>query len=245
MNDKHVVVTSGGLDSTTLLAKVRDDHPFDEIVCVSFDYGQRHNKELKYAGYQSSRYGATLKVVDLRVITELIAPSGSSLVSDTDVPDGHYAEESMKATVVPNRNMMMASIAAAHAVAISAKGMYMGVHAGDHFIYPDCRPRFFRALDAAVSLGNAGFGSIPEVGEGVEAPKFIHTPFIRWTKNGIADLAFELDVDIANTWSCYKGGDKQCGKCGTCVERIEAIASTGHADPTQYEDSEYWKTVTK
>jgi 7-cyano-7-deazaguanine synthase len=240
---KQVVVLSGGLDSTTLLAHVRNAHPADDIYCLSFDYGQKHVKELDYALHQAATFDAWQQTVDLSSVTKLLAQGGSSLVTDdAEVPDGHYAEDSMKATVVPNRNMIMASIAIGAAVAMSADGVWMGVHAGDHFIYPDCRPTFFQALNNAAVIGNEGFGTIGEHG-GVTLPKFVHTPFIQWSKNAIAARAFELDVDIAATWSCYKGGEKHCGTCGTCVERQEAIASTGHADPTQYEDNTFWKNA--
>jgi len=232
-DSKAVVVLSGGLDSTTLLhhviAQGWDAYP------ISFDYGQRHKKELQFAAYQAGFSGNDLQIVDLD-FTELFAESGSSLVTDTDVPEGHYGEESMKQTVVPNRNMIMLSIAAGYAVSIGAEKVCTGVHAGDHFIYPDCRPAFIGATDVAINLGNEGF---------IRPGFFIDTPFIDKDKNWIAQRAFDLNVDIARTWSCYKGGDIHCGKCGTCVERLEAIASTGNADPTPYEDDQFWREALK
>lgn len=233
MGKSIVVVLSGGLDSTVALFRTRYEYPHYDLRTISFNYGQRHNKELTFAKRQSKLCGAVEhQEVDLTSIIPLFEQSGSSLVTDTEVPDGHYAEESMKATVVPNRNMIMASIAAGYAVSIGARLITLGVHGGDHFIYPDCRPEFFDALKRTIALGNEGF-----IADNFE----IYTPYINLTKNDIASDAFRFDVDITNTWSCYKGGQIHCGTCGTCVERQEAIASTGQEDPTIYLISDYWK----
>lgn len=233
---KAVVVISGGLDSSTLLHLIHQRYPSYEIHGISFDYGQRHKKELEFARRQCSSIDAEHKVVKMDFLTDLFKDSGSSLVTDTDVPEGHYGEESMKQTVVPNRNMIMLSIAAGYAVSIGARILATGVHAGDHFIYPDCRPEFIDLVGRAVYSGNEGF-----VNETFE----LLTPFLYKTKNDIAAKAFALHVDIANTWSCYKGSDLHCGKCGTCVERLEAIASTGKEDPTPYEDDTFWREALK
>lgn len=239
---KAVVVISGGLDSSTLAALAAHDH---DVYGISFDYGQRHRKELTYASYQLATLRAPHEIVDMSFLRYLFRESGSSLVTDEAVPEGHYGEENMKSTVVPNRNMIMASIAAGYAVSIGADSVWLGVHAGDHFIYPDCRPRFIHALNAAVVIGNEGFGPIPVTGEGVAPIDYVKTPFIQWSKNQIAKLAFDLNVDIAKTWSCYQGSDIHCGKCGTCVERMEAINSTGFPDPTPYEDDTFWREALK
>lgn len=260
MTSKAVVVLSGGLDSSTLAHHVAAQGY--DVYGISFDYGQRHSKELESACRvvnvvnnlpAGARYDAKHqdlhKVINLKIagVTELFEGSGSSLVTDTDVPDGHYAEETMKATVVPNRNMIMLSIAAAWAISLDAEGVWIGVHAGDHFIYPDCREEFIYAANAAIVRGNAGFGPIYDYNKdnAVVPQQFVHTPFLLSSKDDIAQMAFDLNVDIANTWSCYKGGDIHCGKCGTCVERQEAIASTGNNDPTAYADTTYWQTVIK
>ena len=234
-----VVVLSGGMDSTVLL-----DHLLSDMAvtsCVSFNYGQRHKKELEFAAATAEAHGITHHVIDLYKsgFTEALAPSGSSLVTDTDVPEGHYAEESMKATVVPNRNMVMLSIAGAIGVAEGAQVVATGVHAGDHFIYPDCRPPFISAASHALFYGNEGFGTM----SGIIAP------FIEWSKAQIAGCGIDLGVDFSKTWSCYKGGDIHCGKCGTCVERLEAIAQAAEfrnmeredVDTTEYEDVDFWK----
>jgi 7-cyano-7-deazaguanine synthase len=206
---KSVVVVSGGLDSTTL-AYVQKDRGFD-VYAISFDYGQRHVKELDYARETMGEIAEDHHIVDLTNLTELFAESGSSLVTGADVPEGHYGEESMKATVVPNRNMIMLSIAAGYAVSINAESVAMGMHAGDHFIYPDCRPEFVVAIEYALQLANTGFAH----------PSFnFATPFIQKSKNEIAAEAVRLSVPIERTWSCYQGGEIHCGRCGTCVERL-------------------------
>lgn len=225
---KVVSILSGGLDSTVALYQARDlGHTITSA--VSFNYGQNHKKELEYAARTCAELGIKHHIIDLHAagVTEAIK-SGSSLLQGADaVPEGHYAEESMKSTVVPNRNMMMISIAGAIAVAEHANTVLIGVHAGDHFIYPDCRPDFIHSAEAALFFGNEGFGSF------VQEMPTVWAPFIGNTKTDIGNLAYEMNVPITDTWSCYKGGDKHCGKCGTCVERKEAL---GENDPTEYED---------
>lgn len=245
-----VAVLSGGLDSTTLLYYLLYGG-YHVTSAVSFNYGQRHKKELEYAARTAEKLRIRHRIIDLHAagLTDALSESGSSLVSDTDVPEGHYAEENMKATVVPNRNMIMLSIAGGIAVAEGANGIATGVHAGDHFIYPDCRPGFIAAANEALALGNEGFGNL------FSEP--ILTPFSNWTKAQIANAAINLRVPLEETWSCYKGGEKHCGKCGTCVERLEAIDEavcaydgehynqygTLHYDKTEYEDSLFWRNV--
>lgn len=278
-----VVVFSGGLDSTTLVYDMLDDGFTPHL--LSFNYGQRHKKELEYALKTSELLGLKHDIVDLGGLAHLI--SNSALTSHrttgecscgtspmtyegperdcpvhgekSEVPEGHYAEDNMKATVVPNRNMIMLSIAAGVAVNNSYRGVATGVHAGDHFVYPDCRPQFIMATNATVVLGNEGFGSIPKLEPGEHVTQFIHAPFMEKTKADIAYRAIELKVPFENTWSCYKGGEIHCGKCGTCVERLEAIddaiasinAKHGHdhttaeVDRTKYEDTEFWKAAIK
>ena len=220
---KAVVVLSGGMDSATVLYQAVQDG--FEPYCISFDYGQKHRKELEYARNLClrTRSVAQHKIVDLTSITDLI--SNSSLTSDVAVPDGHYAEESMKITVVPNRNMIMYSIAIGYAVNIKAEAVYVGVHAGDHFIYPDCRPDFIMGLDSLAKIANQGFIDKLE----------IVAPFLFKSKAYIASVGNKLGVPYETTWSCYKGGEKHCGKCGTCIERKEAFKLAEVKDPTEYE----------
>lgn len=248
---KHsmVVVFSGGMDSTVLLYRALQDYNVSSA--VSFNYGQRHSKELEYAKRTCEELNLKHHIIDLSQsgITEALSQSGSSLIDMTSsVPDGHYAEENMKSTVVPNRNMIMLSIALGIAVSEGAQAVATGVHAGDHFIYPDCRPSFLLATALAGYLGNEGFGKL------WRSP--VWAPFVHKTKADIAFTGFEIGVPFEKTWSCYKGGEKHCGRCGTCVERLEAIhealervielqksGSWGPilpADQTQYEDEEFW-----
>jgi 7-cyano-7-deazaguanine synthase len=225
---KAVAIVSGGLDSVTLAHHLAD-LDFD-LHLLSIDYGQRHLKEIHFALLCAERLGAKHDVVDLSSITALIG--SSSLTGNLEVPDGHYAEQTMKATVVPNRNMMMLSIAVSVAISEGAQFAVTGVHGGDHFIYPDCRPEFISAASAAALIGNVGFG---------EDFRGILAPFVYKDKAWIAGEAARLGVPIEETWSCYKGGSIHCGRCGTCVERLEAIDIAGVEDPTQYEDREFWK----
>ena len=233
MTNKAVVVISGGLDSTTLLHHIVAQGW--DCMGISFNYGQRHAKELSFAEFQCNALGVEWDHVDLAGVGDLFARSGSksSLVSDEDVPEGHYGEESMKATIVPNRNMIMLAIATGVAVSAGAEMIATGVHAGDHFIYPDCRPEFLSEMDRVIKTAND------------DRALFINAPFLTWSKNDIAQRAFDLNVDIGHTWSCYKGGDLHCGKCGTCVERLEAINSTGNTDPTMYADDTFWREAIK
>lgn len=231
MKDKAVVVTSGGLDSTVLAHLYAEQYA--EVHLLSFNYGQRHRKELKFAEAAADRLDCFWNEVNLRGITQLL--EGSSLTDDVDVPEGHYAEDTMKQTVVPNRNMIMLSVAVATAVSREAQVVAAGMHAGDHFVYPDCRPKFGKALNDAAVAGNEGFA----------APGFhIEFPFIHMSKAEIVSVGARLKVPFEETWSCYKGGTKHCGRCGTCVERAEAFHLAGVPDPTQYVDSEYWKDAT-
>jgi len=228
-----VAILSGGLDSCTLVQHLMNDGK--EVIALSFDYGQRHKKELWFATAFCGKRGIQHHTIDLSSITPLIAVS-SLTSSKMPVPQGHYAEATMTQTVVPNRNMIMLSIAAGVAVANGAAMIGTGVHGGDHFVYPDCRPEFIDALQKTVRLGN----------EGLSNPYLeVFTPFARMTKAQIAYLAFQSGVVFHETWSCYEGGEVHCGKCGTCVERLEAIDISGYTqyDQTEYADKEYWKTV--
>ncbi len=223
---KAIAVVSGGLDSTTL-AYVLQAEGY-ELHLVSFDYGQRHKKELVFAERCAKRLGATFDVIDLTSVTRFL--KGSALTDDVSVPDGHYAAPTMAITVVPNRNAMMLSVAYAIAVAEHARVVAVGVHAGDHFIYPDCRPDFITAFDAMQRLAVEGFG---------EPDLRLEAPFVHLDKYQIVKLGMSLGVPYSDTWSCYKGGDMHCGTCGTCVERKHAFRDAQVPDPTQYEDPDY------
>ena len=219
-----ITVLSGGMDSTVLAHLAQG--LYEQVDLVSVDYGQRHRTELTFAARTADALGCAHDVLDLPLNRML---TGSALTDDSvDVPHGHYAAESMAATVVPNRNAILISMAYAVAVARGADAVLVGVHAGDHFVYPDCRPGFVNALDHALRLGNEGYGEVR-----------LEAPFVHHSKTDIARLGARLGVDWAMTWSCYEGGDVHCGRCGTCVERREALRDAGVDDPTAYLDMDF------
>jgi len=226
---KTLVICSGGLDSVTLADKVAAER--DLAGLISFDYGQRHAKELDSAAACAARLGVPHHVIDIRGVGAAL--SGSALTDDLDVPDGHYAEDTMKVTVVPNRNAIMLAIAFGMASAQKADAVAAAVHGGDHFIYPDCRPGF---IDAFQSMENKALDSMGEVE--------LYTPFVTISKADIVTEGAKHNTPFAETWSCYKGGALHCGRCGTCVERREAFHLAGIDDPTDYADPEYWRTAT-
>ena len=214
-------IVSGGMDSVTLAYDVRPVFRPDALHLMSFNYGQRHKKELDYAVHHANKLGARFDLVDLSGLAYLL--KGSALTDDSvEVPEGHYAEESMRATIVPNRNAMMLAIAYAAAVSLGAEVVAAGFHAGDHWVYPDCRPEFVDAFATMERLAT-------------ESDIRLYTPWMNVQKSDIALRASELGVNLAESWSCYKGGDAHCGRCGTCVERIEAFQVAGITDPTAYE----------
>ena len=216
---KIAVIFSGGMDSTTMLYQLLDQG--HSLKAIGFDYGQRHVVELDAAQQIANKAGVDYQTIDLSGLGPLIGGQSSQLNPDVQVPDGHYTEESMKATVVPNRNMIMLSIAVAHAIAIDFDAVAYGAHAGDHTIYPDCRAEFVQAMKTVIGL--CDWKSIQ-----------LLTPFIDIAKSEIAAMGNKLGVPFAMTWSCYKGGNQHCGTCGTCVERREAFTLAGLDDPTLY-----------
>ena len=216
---RAIVLFSGGLDSTTLAVW---HHARGDIVeALSIHYGQRHAKELDAATTIVQRYGWRHDIIDLTSVGRLFSGSSQTDAS-VPVPHGHFADETMKATVVPNRNAILLAVATGVAISRGADLVSYAAHAGDRFIYPDCRAPFVSIFEDAMRIGNEGFIS----------PAFrIARPFIDQSKTDIARLARELHVPIAETWSCYEGGELHCGRCGTCVERKEAL---GENDPTLY-----------
>jgi 7-cyano-7-deazaguanine synthase len=221
-DDCAVVICSGGMDSTTLAHLAAERH--DGVHLVGFNYGQRHEKELVFAASTARHLGARFSLIRLP-IGEML--HGSALTDDSvPVPEGHYADASMRATVVPNRNAIMLSVAWGIATADQADALYTGVHAGDHPIYPDCRPSFIWAMGAALRIATDGYA--PSALE-------LRAPFLHASKADIVRAGELLGVDWTNTWSCYQGGAKHCGRCGTCVERHEAFEIVGVVDPTEYE----------
>lgn len=212
-----VIIVSGGMDSTTLLYDRRDEI----ALAISFDYGSNHNaREIPYAEMHCKRLGIEHITIPLDFMHKYFR---SSLLEGADaIPEGHYAAENMKSTVVPFRNGIMLAVAAGVAESRNLTKLLIANHGGDHTIYPDCRPEFISAMDSATNAGTY-------VGVRVVAP------YTNITKGDIASIGKKLGIDYAETWSCYKGGEKHCGKCGTCVERKEALAYAGIEDTTEYE----------
>ena len=211
---KAVLVYSGGLDSTTLLYEYRDSI----ALAVSFDYGSKHNaREISYAAENCKRVGVKHLVIPLGSIGQYF--KSDLLLSGGEIPEGSYADDNMHSTVVPFRNGIMLAVAAGLAESYGLDTVMLANHSGDHAIYPDCRPEFVEAMDAAVQAGTY---------EGIR----VVSPYCDITKRDIALRGKALGIDYSLTYSCYKGGEKHCGKCGTCVERKEALEGF---DPTEYE----------
>lgn len=217
---KTFVLLSGGMDSTTALYWAKREH--EVMGAVSFDYGSKHNhREIGLAAWHCGHLNVWHDIVPLPFVNELF--TSDLLRSGGEIPEGHYEEESMKRTVVPFRNGIMLSIACGLAESRGAAGLVIAAHAGDHAIYPDCREPFMQGIAAAMR-------------EGTYAHIELLRPFIHLDKAAIAMLGHQFGVDYSKTWSCYKGGEIHCGKCGTCVERREAFIKAGISDPTAYAD---------
>ncbi len=213
-----VVIYSGGMDSFTLLHRaLAEGH---RVHALSFDYGQRHVRELDVADSVCQGLGIPHKVVDIRALQMVMA--GSALTGEGDVPEGHYEEESMKSTVVPNRNMILLSLATGYAVTANAQAVWFGAHGGDHAIYPDCRPEFVEKMNAVCRVANYD-------------PVAVEAPYMHVDKADILAEGLAMGLDYSQTWTCYNGREKACGACGSCVERLEAFAANGLTDPLPYE----------
>ena len=212
-----ILILSGGMDSTTLLY----DYQERIALAISFDYGSNHNaREIPFARLHCERLGIRHLVIPLDFMAKYFR---SSLLEGSDaIPEGHYADENMKSTVVPFRNGIMLAIATGMAESNDLAYVMMANHGGDHTVYPDCRPEFVDAFDQAAHVGTYN---------GVR----LLSPYCNMTKGEIAARGKTLGIDYAETWSCYKGGEKHCGRCGTCEERKEALAEAGIDDPTDYE----------
>jgi 7-cyano-7-deazaguanine synthase len=222
-NKTAVAVVSGGIDSVTL-AHLLHSQGWN-LHLLAFDYGQRHKKELEFARRCAQNLHAHIDVVDLSSLGQLLR--GSALTDDIAVPHGHYAAPNMSITVVPNRNAIFLALAYGTAVADGAQMVAIGVHAGDHPIYPDCRPAFIESFDAMQKLAVEGCA---------DENLYLHAPFVEYSKTDIVKLGAQLGVPFEQTWSCYEGGEIHCGLCGTCVERKEAFQLAGVADPTEYKN---------
>jgi len=222
MSEKIVAVVSGGMDSVTMLHDLVNQG--NEVSVISFDYGQKHVKELDVAAKNAQKLELAHTIVRMEFMKDIL--SNSALTAGVAVPEGHYAAETMKATVVPNRNMIMASIAIGHAVNLGFDAVALGVHSGDHAIYPDCRPEFVSALRTASLIANY-------------EPVDILAPYLDLDKGRIIERGLEIPtMDYSETWTCYKGLEKACGVCGSCQERLEGFAQNGIEDPIDYETRE-------
>ena len=224
-----LLICSGGFDSVTLAYRLAAEQSLGTL--LTFDYGQRHRKEIDAACLAAGRLNVPHLVMDIGHIGRQL--SGSALTDDIAVPHGHYSEENMKVTVVPNRNAIMLTIAFGIAAARGLDTVALAVHGGDHFIYPDCRPDFIQLFG---EMQTKALDGVAEVA--------LFAPYVDTDKTGIARDAARYSVPVADTWSCYEGGDIHCGRCGTCVERIEAMTLAGLADPTPYNDLQYWQQAT-
>jgi 7-cyano-7-deazaguanine synthase len=218
---KVCVLLSGGMDSVTALYEALATH--EVVGCLSFDYGSKHNhREIPYARLHAERTGTAHHTVSLAFMNDLF--KSDLLQSGGDIPEGHYAEENMRRTVVPFRNGIMLAIAAGYAESAEADGLVIAAHSGDHAIYPDCREPFMQGMARAME-------------DGTYARIRLLRPFIAMDKAGIARRGTALGIDFSETWSCYRGGVIHCGVCGTCVERREAFLLAGIPDPTVYEQT--------
>jgi 7-cyano-7-deazaguanine synthase len=222
---KSLAIVSGGLDSVTLAHFLAKHEQLKGI--LSFDYGQRHKKELAFAAKAAEHLKVPHILIDLTAITPHL--KGSALTDNVAVPDGHYAAETMKQTIVPNRNAIMLAVAFGVAAGQDYNAVAIAIHAGDHFIYPDCRPDFAEMFERMEHKALEGVWDIK-----------LLSPFVTITKADIVKHALAMHVPLVDTWSCYKGGEVHCGRCGTCVERREAFALAKVEDPTVYEDTDFW-----
>ncbi len=218
MEKDTLMVVSGGMDSTTMLYEYADRI----ALAVTFNYGSNHNvREIECARYNCAKLGIELVIVDMPFVGQLFE---SSLLSGADaIPEGNYDDKNMRSTVVPFRNGIMLAVAAGMAESRGLKRLMMANHGGDHAIYPDCRPGFVDAMSRAIS-------------EGTYDHVTIDAPYTNITKTDIARRGAALGIDYSHTYSCYKGSEKHCGRCGTCTERRQAFADAGIPDPTEYED---------
>jgi len=215
-----VAVFSGGLDSTTLLYHLLDAG--HEVAALAIDYGQRHHRELTSAQAICSRLKVPLTTLDLR---SLGAVFGSNSLSDqrVAVPEGPYENESMQQTTVPNRNMILLSVAIGWAISHEFNAVAYGAHSGTYTPYPDCRPEFADAMNSVAEKCDW-------------RPVRVLSPFIDWTKSDIVQRGVALGVPFELTWSCYVGEERPCGRCGTCLDRAEAFLLAGRDDPASCAD---------
>jgi 7-cyano-7-deazaguanine synthase len=219
MPSSAVVIFSGGLDSTTLLYHLRAEGR--EVRALSIDYGQRHRlREMQASAAICRVLGVERRVVDLTSVVQLLGKN-SLTHHAVAIPDGPYSATTVPLTTVPNRNMILLSLGIAWAISVGSDAVAFGAHAGPRTNYPDCSPEFAAAMDAAANRCDS-------------RPVSVLAPFVTWSKADIVRRGQGLDVPFELTWSCYKGGDRHCGECGTCHDRKEAFGLAGVRDSTDY-----------
>ena len=235
-NKQALVVYSGGMDSTTLLYKIVKEYGNENVIALTFNYGSNHNiKEIPMSFKTCHKLKVEQRIIEL---SSFFKSFKSSLMSGANnIPEGHYKEENMKSTVVPFRNGILLSIAVGVAENENIGDIYYGAHAGDHDIYPDCTKAFRDAMTQASQAGT--YNKVA-----------IFAPFNDIDKVGILELGITLGVDYSMTWTCYKGNDEPCGKCGSCVERTEAFIQNRIQDPlydsiSWQEAKEFYKSIKK
>lgn len=219
MTTRTVVIFSGGLDSTTLLYHLKDAG--HELAALAVNYGQRHSRELNCARDICQTIGVELTTLELSGLAQVFGRNSLS-DSSVEIPKGNYQQDSMQQTTVPNRNMILLSIATGWAISNDYQTVAFGAHSGEYTPYPDCRPEFAEAMNIAAQLCDW-------------KPLHIVAPFVDWTKSDIVRRGADLGVPFESTWSCYVGGQKHCGRCGTCLDRKLAFKGSGSDDPTIYE----------
>ena len=213
---KITLIYSGGSDSYTLLNYALSKNL--NVDCLTFAYGQKHNKEIDFASSVCKELNVKHSIIDIGDNSEIVFGNSSLTSLETKVPHGSYKEETMQSTIVPNRNMIFLSYAIAYSISNNTEEVWYGAHAGDHFIYPDCRPEFLNAMNVAAGL--------------CDSSKIkIEAPFISYTKGEIIKIGLDLNLDYSKAWTCYEGKQNPCGKCGSCVERAEAFSDNNAIDP--------------
>ena len=218
---KTIIVFSGGLDSTTLLYHIRSMGA--DVKALTVNYNQRHSKEIEYAEKLCNSLHVEHRVIDIPGLQGVLG--GNALTSSqAEVPEGEYQDQTIKITTVPNRNMILLSVAIAWASAVEFDSVAFGAHAGEHTNYPDCKQPFAQAMDAAARVCDW-------------APIEVLSPFVHWNKGDIVKRGIELNVPFEQTWSCYNGRELHCGKCSTCMDRLQAFRQAGITDPAKYESS--------
>lgn len=217
---KITVVLSGGLDSTVLLYKAVREVGANNVAAITFNYGQRHDKEIEFAKKTTRKLGVQHEVLKMAAIGKQIFRSALTN-KEAKLPEGHYADDNLQTTVVPNRNMIMISLTAAFAISHGTNEIWYGAHSGDHSNYPDCRPEFIEALKKTLELCHF-------------EPIKLEAPFEHCTKADIVAEGIRLEVPFEDTWSCYDGGENACGLCATCNDRLRAFKANNAKDPITY-----------